>query len=163
MSAAGGWVKNTNYALSDKAARNFRKAASCMWQMLTRLRETDGWNRHFDRLPVIFAELSLRVTGDNTSGRIDLAKSGVRLVVSEQAQLLRNERLFWEKNPAFENGNSSFEKRIRLLRKEPRLFDLREDASLRSASPISSFYRGVKLVPQHTWAPSCKHSLLALV
>ena len=62
--------------------------------MLTRLRETDGWNRHFDRLPVIFAELSLRVMGDNTSGRIDLAKSGVRLVVSEQAQLLRNERLF---------------------------------------------------------------------
>ena len=30
VSAAGGWVKNTNYALSDKAARNFRKAASCM-------------------------------------------------------------------------------------------------------------------------------------
>ncbi|TQE07927.1 hypothetical protein C1H46_006460 [Malus baccata] len=91
-------MNSTNYALSDKAARNFRKAASCMCQVLTRLRETDGWNRRFDRLPVIFAELKLRVTGDNTSGRIDLAKPGV-------------------------------EKRIRRLRKEPRLFDLREDAS----------------------------------
>ena len=72
------------------------------------------------------------MTGDDKSGKVDLLKSGGRLVVSEQARLLRDERLF----------------------------DLRADASLiceqaplrflSSASSISSFYRGTNFVPQHT-------------
>ena len=39
--------------------------------MLTRLRETDGWNRRFDKLPVIFAKLSLRVTGADEAETAD--------------------------------------------------------------------------------------------
>ena len=87
-------------------------------------------------------------------------------------------RGFWA-SPAFKKWNASFEKRIRLLRKETPLLRKESDVwerspdssicertllrFLRSASLISSFYRGVNFVPQHTWAPSCKHSLLALV
>ena len=87
-------------------------------------------------------------------------------------------RGFWA-SPAFKKWNASFEKRIRLLRKETPLlrkesgvWERSPDSSicertplqfLRSASLISSFYRGANFVPQHIWAPSCKHSLLALV
>ena len=84
-------------------------------------------------------------------------------------------RGFWA-SPFFEKWNASFEKRIRLLRKETPL--LRKESDVWERSPDSSicertllwgaplwflpFYRDVKLVPQHTWAPSCKHFILAL-
>ena len=48
-------------------------------------------------------------------------------------------RGFWA-SPAFKKWNASFEKRIRLLRKEPRLFDLREDASSISEERLFDFF-----------------------
>ncbi|KAM2994038.1 hypothetical protein FF2_046058 [Malus domestica] len=43
----------------------------------------DIWDRHFDKLPVISAKLSLRVTSVDKSGKEDWP------MVSKQAQLLR--------------------------------------------------------------------------
>ena len=55
LSAAGGWMNSTRYALSDKAPRNFRKADDA-------------------------------VTSDDKTGKADLLKTGVRLVVFAKLQ-----------------------------------------------------------------------------
>ncbi|KAM2903533.1 hypothetical protein COP2_003340 [Malus domestica] len=61
--------------------------------MLMRLRETDGWNRRFNKLPVIFAKLSLRVTGADEAEKADTLRY-LESVVCEQTQLLRKLALF---------------------------------------------------------------------
>ncbi|KAM2507969.1 hypothetical protein ACFX1W_030225 [Malus domestica] len=47
-------------------------------------RKIDGWNRRFDKLPVIFAKLTLHVTDANISGKADASPiSGIASSISE--------------------------------------------------------------------------------
>ncbi|KAM2860945.1 hypothetical protein COP2_026189 [Malus domestica] len=46
--------------------------------------KTDGWNRRFDKLPVISAKLTLHVTDADTSGKADASPiSGIAFSISE--------------------------------------------------------------------------------
>lgn len=88
---------------------------------LTHCRQpVDGWivqiTRFLTKLPVI-------------SAKLPVACDEWRHVWTNWSFEIRGSaRGFWV-SPTFKKWNASFEKRIRLLRKEPRLFDLREDAS----------------------------------
>ncbi|KAM1355942.1 hypothetical protein ACFX13_030850 [Malus domestica] len=47
-------------------------------------RKIDGWNRRFDKLPVIFAKLTLHVTDADISGKADASPiSGIASSISE--------------------------------------------------------------------------------